>query len=165
MKKINLINVGTISNDMKFWMINSKLYTKLSVRGSELLEKAGRKFMGKYYDRPKPTRTELQDLLDKQQQRIKSLRELKTPEPLLEGIKSHINELEIKIKNKDYENPLDPKYKNYKKKHKEKLNAWVNTETYTKLINDIYYYNEQQYKELEEQDIKNNNKIVQLEQA
>ena len=165
MEKIKLIGVGTISDDMKFWMISKSLYNELSVRADDLLEKAGRKSMGKYFDEPNPTRTELQTLLDNQKERLKTLRDLKTPECLLEGVKHHINELEIKIKNKDYENPLDPKYKKYKSNYKKKSYDWVNSEEYAKLINDIYSYNKKRYKEFEEEDIKNNNKIIELEPA
>jgi hypothetical protein len=121
--------------------------------------------MGKYFDKPKPTRTELQTLLDNQKERLKMLRDFKTPECLLEGVKYHIAELENKINNKDYENPLDPKYKKYKSNYKKKLYEWVNSEKYTKLINDIYSYNKERYKEFEEEDVKNNNKIIELEQG
>jgi hypothetical protein len=149
MKKIKLIGVGTISDDMKFWTMSGSLYRELSARADELLEKAGRKSMGKYFDEPKPTRTELQTLLDNQKERLKTLRDFKTPECLLEGVKHHISELENKINNKDYENPLDPKYKKYKSNYKKKLYDWINSEEYTKLINDIYSYNKKRYQEFE----------------
>ena len=165
MKKINLINVGTISDDMKFWMISSELYKRLSDRGSELLEKEGRKFMGEHYDAPKPTRRELKDLMNKQLDRLQGLRDMRTPECLLGDIKEHIKELEIKIKNKNYENPRDIKYKNYKTIHQEKWRELVTSETYIKLINKIYFYNKKQYKKFEEEDIKNNSKILQFKQA
>lgn len=165
MKKINLINVGTISDDMKFWMISSELYRKLSDRGSELLEKAGRKFMGEHYDAPKPTRKELKNLMNKQINRLQGLRDMRTPECLLGDIKEHISELENKIKNKDYENPRDLTYKNYKANHEKKWVEWIKSEVHTKLVNNIYSFNKKQYKKFEEEDIKNNNKIVQFKQA
>lgn len=165
MKKVDLINVGTISDDMKFWMISSELYRKLSNRGSELLEKEGRKFMGEHYDAPKPTRRELKDLMNKQINRLQGLRDMRTPECLLGDIKEHIKELEIKIKNKNYESPRDSKYKNYKTIRQEKWREWVTSETHIKLINNIYSYNKKQYKKFEEEDIKNNNKILQFKQA
>lgn len=165
MKKVHLINVGTVHDDMRFWMISSELYSKLSDRGSEILEREGRKFMGDYYDSPKRTRRELKDLMDSQIERLQDLRDCNTPECILGDIKEHIADLENKIKNKDYENPRDPKYKNYKATHQEKLFEWVESEAYVKLINNIYSYNKKQYKKFEEEDIKNNNKIVQFKQA
>ena len=165
MKKIKLIGVGTISDDMKFWMISSELYRKLSDRGSELLEKEGRKFMGEHYDAPKPIRRELKDLMNKQINRLQGLRDMRTPESLLGDIKEHIKELEIKIKNKNYENPRDIKYQNYKTIHQEKWREWVTSETHANLISNIYSYNKKQYKKFEEEDIKNNNKILQFKQA
>ena len=150
-KKIKLEHVGTFEDDFLFFQLDSKLYYELQKRGYTIMETAFKNFMGNFYKEPLPTKKELEEKLQRYLQRIRNLKEMKTPKELFADLEEIASELYFKIQNKQYAKAKDPVYKIYKKQRDLKTKQWFSSEEFINLTNEIYEYNKKQFEKISEE--------------
>lgn len=139
------------TRDFDFYTLDKVSYDHCRERSINLLEEGFKKWMGRFYlIPPKPTLAELSESYQHRLGRIKRLRELKAPKTILEYEEAIAQDLDTKIRQKDYGRLNDPAYKKYRKAYDERVNQWHKSDNRDAILDNIFAYNEQKYAEAKE---------------
>jgi len=139
------------TRDYDFYQLDTESYEHCRERSINILEEGFKKFMGRFYNiPPKPTLIELKESYEHRLGRIKRLRELKAPKTILEYEEAIAQDLDTKIRQKDYGRNNDSAYKKYRKAYDDRVNQWQDSDDRDAILEAIFAYNEQKYAEAKE---------------